>query len=772
LDEVTEQRTTNPAGGLPTALTMERTEVIPGYVLEEKIGAGGYGEVWRTKAPGGLLKAVKIVFGTLSEARAARELKSLERIKTVRHPFILTLERIEIVEGRLLVVTELAEKSLRDHFNECRAENGVGIPRANLLQFVHDTADALDYMFDRHSLQHLDIKPENLLLLGDHVKVADFGLTKDLRDNSISVVAGLTPLYAAPEVFEGKPSQHSDQYSLAVVYQTLLTGHPPFMGRTAAQLIAQHLHSPPDLSPLPASDQSVIARALSKNAKRRFDTCREFVDALIAAGDRSSESPARVEKAKSTRTRDLSRRESEKVDLSQAVLSPLPPVPLDDVVPQSRATLVVGIGGLAGRVLRALNGRLRETYGDEPSPAFRYIYLDTDEREVLDVLYGGDSEGMGRDAALAIPLKPPASYRKNFRNLIQWISRRWLFNIPRSRQTEGVRALGRLAFVDHYKEIVDRFRKVLTEISSNEAVEQTQNATGLECDRETPRVLVVASTIGGTGSGAVVDVCYALRELLSRLDLRDNGMTAFLLNGIPVASSKKSLCGGNSIACLRELDFFLRSEQYPGDDSAGIQPQEFTPPFPNAYSVNLGGSLGTDGFRQAAEDVADYLHHTLTAPEAPLFDHMRLQPRESRVVSAVRSFSTARVPFGPPKPPRAGDAPAAGVYSLNAVGLNGERPDVLNAVDAARSRLFKTRGGSRLFLCNPGGLSDDVADAVQERSGNNVTSIDYDDGRGPFICFEVEDVPLCDIESRLQDLCPEGLDLAPRLHTRIDVEWE
>ncbi|HEY6565794.1 MAG TPA: hypothetical protein VIY86_14995, partial [Pirellulaceae bacterium] len=79
-------------------------EPIAGYVLKERIGAGGYGEVWKADAPGGLQKAVKIVFGDVSETRAMRELKALERIRQVSHPMLLSIERIEVVDNHLVVV--------------------------------------------------------------------------------------------------------------------------------------------------------------------------------------------------------------------------------------------------------------------------------------------------------------------------------------------------------------------------------------------------------------------------------------------------------------------------------------------------------------------------------------------------------------------------------------------------------------------------------------------------------------------------------------------
>ena len=64
-------------------------EPIPGYILRKQVGAGGYGEVWLSDAPGGLRKAIKFVFGNIDDNRATTELKSLNRIRKLNHPFIL-----------------------------------------------------------------------------------------------------------------------------------------------------------------------------------------------------------------------------------------------------------------------------------------------------------------------------------------------------------------------------------------------------------------------------------------------------------------------------------------------------------------------------------------------------------------------------------------------------------------------------------------------------------------------------------------------------------
>ncbi len=133
------------------------------------MGAGGYGEVWLADAPGGLQKAIKFVFGSIDE-RAGNELRALQRIRAVHHPFILSLERIEVVNNQLIVVTELADGSLLDRFREYHQRGLIGIPRNRLLEYLRDTADALDFLCQKHDLQHLDVKPANLLLVADGLR--------------------------------------------------------------------------------------------------------------------------------------------------------------------------------------------------------------------------------------------------------------------------------------------------------------------------------------------------------------------------------------------------------------------------------------------------------------------------------------------------------------------------------------------------------------------------------------------------------------------------
>ncbi|HEV3119793.1 MAG TPA: serine/threonine-protein kinase, partial [Gemmataceae bacterium] len=264
-------------------------EPIPGYQLLDRLGQGGFGEVWKARAPGGILKAIKIVHGCLhgdadDELYVRQELKALERVRGVRHPFILSLERYDIIDGQLFIVMELADCSLWDRYQQCRQQGMVGIPRDEMLRYMDETAEALDLMNREYQLQHLDIKPQNLFLLYNHIKVGDFGLVKGLEGMQANkVTSGVTPVYAAPETFEGVVSHFCDQYNLAIVYQELVTGRLPFAGKTAQQLMMQHLTAAPNLEPLPGGERAAVARALAKKPEERHATCGDFVRALRQA---------------------------------------------------------------------------------------------------------------------------------------------------------------------------------------------------------------------------------------------------------------------------------------------------------------------------------------------------------------------------------------------------------------------------------------------------------------------------------------------------------
>lgn len=538
-----------------TKKVREGYEPIPGYVLEEMIGRGGFGEVWRSSAPGGLKKAVKFVFGNQDQSRAMREMRSLERIKGVHHPFLLTLERFEIVDEQLIIITELAEGSLEDVYRRHRENGSCGIPREPLLAHLHDSADGLDYLHQSFQLQHLDIKPGNLLMIGGHVKVADFGLLKDLRDIDCSVVGGLTPIYAPPEVFDGRPSLHSDQYSLAVMFQELLTGTRPFSGRTIAQLATQHVHSAPNLEPLPPSDRPVIAQALEKNPNRRFKSCKAFVDAL--RNQRSRPVTMAMRPADDAEdTADALIGDGTKIeDLPQLVGDNANANAID-----VNHAMVIGLGGSGAECVRELRRRIADMQVASPLK-LNCVVIDSDMETIHSLRLGEVSDRVPKCNLIYTPLRTANEYRNSGTDRLRSISRRWIYNVPRSGSTEGMRPLGRLALVDH-GEIVQQ--------KLTEAIEKLMADTMLDDGTHMPpKIYVVGSLAGGTASGMYIDVVHLLRHLLDKAGFEEVKILSMLASVSFQADPSNPLALHDVQAALYEMDFFMKvGNGYPGDPGA------------------------------------------------------------------------------------------------------------------------------------------------------------------------------------------------------------
>jgi serine/threonine protein kinase len=262
-------------------------EPVPGYRLIKRLGQGGFGEVWQALGPGGFPVALKLI--RLGAASGEVELRSLELMKQVRHANLLGLFGAWQCDTLLVVAMELAEGTLQDRLAGALAEGLPGIPAAELLEYMADAARGLDYLNAPrpgegypHGVLHRDVKPANLLLVGGCVKVGDFGLAKLLRQTLVSNTGSMSLAYAAPECFQGQMSAHVDQYSLAVTYCQLRCNRLPFRG-TAEEMMLGHVMNPPELGGLAEAERAVVARALAKEPRARWPSCRAFVKGLREA---------------------------------------------------------------------------------------------------------------------------------------------------------------------------------------------------------------------------------------------------------------------------------------------------------------------------------------------------------------------------------------------------------------------------------------------------------------------------------------------------------
>jgi hypothetical protein len=677
------------------------SEPIAGYRLIERLGGGGFGEVWKCEAPGGLFKAIKFVYGDMDSvddedgSRAEQELKALNRVKTVHHPYILSLERYDIVEGQLMIVMELADRTLWDRFRECRAQGLPGIPRTELLGYMRETAEALDLMNDQFQLQHLDIKPQNLFLVFKHVKVADFGLVKDLGNKAAATITGgVTPVYAAPETFDGWLSRFSDQYSLAIVFQELLTGLRPFTGGTMRQLVLQHLQGTPDLNPLPAADRPIIGRALSKEPDSRYPNCVEFVQQLYASTNAPAAAPPAEVQAPPAADDAAYRDGPQTCDLRGAGLGPrkpsdpspeidvgrpqvLPRRPDRDYVrtgttawptpaptpaasedtPRCRAerppvpavrrspaavectpgpvgpiqpALIIGLGGIGLRTLAQLRHRLTmELARPDELPMIRLVGLDTDPDAIQAASTGDPEHGLQAAETLATRLHRASHYLKQRDGKAAshgWLNGKLLYRIPRDTSSARLRPLGRLAFVDHFRSITDRLETELQ--ACIEAAAEPAASDRLAARGQTPRVYIVASLAGNTGSGMFLDAAFAARRLLRRLGHdRAEVVGVFFVPAGEATSRPAALA--NAYAALTELQHFSHRPFAAEYESA--EPKESSSQLrdrgaPFTRCVLLGQSRQANADAATAQALAaagEFLYRDLTTTLGATADALR-----------------------------------------------------------------------------------------------------------------------------------------------------
>jgi serine/threonine protein kinase len=279
----------------------------PDYILVSKRGAGAFGQVWHARGPGGLDVALKFI--RLDAQVFALELRSLEVMKKIRHPNLVSLFGAWHKDDWLILAMELCDGTLLDRLAEALDEDLPGIPLEELLTYMTDAANGLDAL-NAKQVQHRDVKPANLLLLDSGVKVADFGLAKALEQTVASNSGAGTIAYLAPECFKGQITQQSDQYSLAVTYYHLRTGRLPFKG-DQAQMIYAHLEVEPDLTAFPPAERTVLARALAKEPSERWPSCKGFVKELTKVQQEMARQAAERRKRAEEQKRAIERQRQE-----------------------------------------------------------------------------------------------------------------------------------------------------------------------------------------------------------------------------------------------------------------------------------------------------------------------------------------------------------------------------------------------------------------------------------------------------------------------------
>jgi eukaryotic-like serine/threonine-protein kinase len=279
-------------GGLAIGIVLQGT-----YRIIRPLAEGGCGEVYlaaHTRLPGRF--AVKLLHRTLAKDSDAlsRFQQEAEITSSLRHPNIVQVFDFNVTDsGVPFLVMELLEGKLLSQ----RIGTAGPLDPATALNIIEQIANALSAAHAR-GIVHRDLKPENVMLLAaagvdDFVKVMDFGISQASwrpRLTEGERVAG-TPQYMAPEQAQGLREQidhRSDQFSLAAITYTLLTGQEPFRGENPIAVLYEVVHTDPILPSqiVPALSpeiDAVVMRGLAKESADRYSDVLAFASALRAA---------------------------------------------------------------------------------------------------------------------------------------------------------------------------------------------------------------------------------------------------------------------------------------------------------------------------------------------------------------------------------------------------------------------------------------------------------------------------------------------------------
>lgn len=225
-------------------------------------------------------------------------------------------ENHDLQAAELLIAMTLGEGTLHDlleFHNKPNLPVRKGIPVEELLKFMQHTAEALDWLNTpgpgKEAMIHCDVKPRNILTVGQYARVCDFGLTRIFRhDLSLSQQVG-TPIYAPLELlgdsdasdiddFSGNkisgPKPSTDQYSLAITFYELRTGTFPYPKQVLEQIntgsplafikvVKCNYEEAFDFSAVSAAEADVLRRATRRDYRKRWGSCSELVEQLKKA---------------------------------------------------------------------------------------------------------------------------------------------------------------------------------------------------------------------------------------------------------------------------------------------------------------------------------------------------------------------------------------------------------------------------------------------------------------------------------------------------------
>ncbi|HEY9225231.1 MAG TPA: serine/threonine-protein kinase [Gemmatimonadaceae bacterium] len=282
----------NPKEDLKTRL---QAELGDAYSIERELPRGGMSRVFVAKENAlGRQVVIKVLAPELTASLSAERFKRETLLAArLQHPNIVPLLASGMAGQSLYYTMPLVDgESLRERIDRERP-----MSFANIIRILEEVSSALAYAHGE-GIIHRDIKPENVMFFHGRAVVLDFGIGKALsaaareegegRITQAGVSLG-TPTYIAPEQAAGDPTldHRADIYALGVVAYEMITGHPPFHGRTPQALMAAHARNAPESlnakrADVPQHLAGIIMKTLAKAPGDRPSSATEIVHVLTS----------------------------------------------------------------------------------------------------------------------------------------------------------------------------------------------------------------------------------------------------------------------------------------------------------------------------------------------------------------------------------------------------------------------------------------------------------------------------------------------------------
>ncbi len=277
------------------------------YELQERLGRGGMGEVWKAFDP--QLRryvAIKVLNADLREEPdfVARFTQEAQLVASLHHPNIVQIHDFQFTDtpdgnsSMAYMVMDYVEGTTLADYIYSTSRKGQFPSAVEIIHLFTSISLAIDYAH-RQGMVHRDIKPANILLdkrnttrnpMGEPI-LTDFGIAKLQGNATLAATHGWlgTPLYLSPEQAQGLPSdRRSDLYSLGIIAYEMITGIPPFRGDNALSIMMQHYSAMPTppaaVNPhVSPALSAVILRSIAKDPDARFSSASAMTIAMAEA---------------------------------------------------------------------------------------------------------------------------------------------------------------------------------------------------------------------------------------------------------------------------------------------------------------------------------------------------------------------------------------------------------------------------------------------------------------------------------------------------------